>query len=180
MLCGGRSSRMGTDKSLLAYEGVPMARRAADVLLAAGCDEVIAIGGDVDALGALGLSVVADGWPGEGPVGGVLTALRARPAATHVVVMACDLPRMTPATVRSLIAALEDAPEAVVAAARTDRLEPMCAVWRPSASPALEDALTTGERRLHAVIGTLDAVQVPVPSADLANINAPGDLPSRL
>lgn len=171
---------MGTDKALLPVDGVPMARRVADALTAAGCDDVVALGGDAAALRDLGLATVPDEWPGEGPVGGVLTALRARPAAVNVAVVACDLPYLTATTVRSLLAALDGAPGAALAVARTDRLEPMCAVWRHGATGALEAAMAAGERRLHAVIGGLTAVEVDVPPADLANINAPGDLQSRL
>ncbi|HJR26495.1 MAG TPA: NTP transferase domain-containing protein, partial [Acidimicrobiales bacterium] len=39
VLCGGRSTRMGRDKALLELHGVPMARRVADALTAAGAAE---------------------------------------------------------------------------------------------------------------------------------------------
>lgn len=180
VLCGGRSSRMGTDKSLLPVDGVPMARRVADALLAGGCHDVVAVGGDADALGHLGLRVVPDRCPGEGPVGGVLTALGALAAGDDdlVVVVACDMPHLTGATVSSLVRALSAEEHAVAAVGRSDRLEPLCAAWRPSAGAALEAALAAGERRLHAVLGALTVAAVAVPRADVANINAPGDLGS--
>ena len=75
VLCGGASRRMGVDKAAVEVDGTPMARRVGDVLAAAGCSPVIAIGGDPTALGHLGLDVVDDGFPGQGPLGGILTAL---------------------------------------------------------------------------------------------------------
>ena len=66
---------MGRDKSLLPVHGAPMVMHVVSALRSAGCDPVQAIGGDAPALAALGLDVVGDGHPGEGPLGGVITAL---------------------------------------------------------------------------------------------------------
>ena len=179
VLCGGRSSRMGTDKSLLPVDGVPMARRVADALIAGGCGRVVAVGGDPEGLAAVGLEVVPDGWPGEGPLGGVLTALRAiGPDADAVVVVACDMPYLSGATVSALVTALQADHALLAAVGRTDRIEPLCAVWRLSATATLADALAAGERRLHAVLAGLPVAEVAVPGADVVNINAPGDLGS--
>lgn len=171
---------MGRDKAFVTVDGVPMARRVADVLLGAGCEPVMAVGGDADGLAALGLATVRDGWPGEGPVGGVLTALRHWVDADAVVAVACDLPRLTSDTVRALLAALDATPEANAAAAFTDRVEPLCVAWRPAASTGLRDALDAGERRLHVVLETLAPIHVAVDLQDLTNVNAPSDLGTNL
>jgi molybdopterin-guanine dinucleotide biosynthesis protein A len=180
VLCGGRSSRMGRDKAFVEVDGVPMARRVADALADAGCDSVEAVGGDAPGLAALGLVTVPDGWPGEGPVGGVLTALEHWPDADAVVVVACDLPHLTAHTIRALVAALAAAPGALAGVAFTDRVEPLCVGWRPAASVSLRAALEAGERRLHVVLATLPIVTVPVDLQDLANVNAPSDLGTNL
>ncbi|HEU5454982.1 MAG TPA: NTP transferase domain-containing protein, partial [Nocardioides sp.] len=82
---------MGTDKALLEVDGIPLARRVANALRAAGADPVVAVGGDLEALGALGLHAEPDLHPGEGPLGAILTALAATTEAV-VVGRACDLP----------------------------------------------------------------------------------------
>ena len=56
VLTGGRSSRMGVDKSLLPVGGVAMAKMVADALAGGGCEPIVCQGGDVEALAALGLS----------------------------------------------------------------------------------------------------------------------------
>ena len=180
VLCGGRSSRMGRDKAFVEVDGVPMARRVADALAAAGCSPVVAIGGDATGLRSLGLDTLADEWPGEGPVGGVLTALHAFPDADAVVVVACDLPRLSAHTVTRLLEALTGAPSTVAAVAFSDRIEPLCVAWRPAASTLLAAALSDGERRLHAVLASVPRVEVAVDLQDLANVNAPGDLGTSL
>jgi len=169
---------MGRDKALVRVAGVPMAARVAASLTAAGCAPVVAIGGDRPALTALGLAVVPDRYPGEGPLGGVLTALGHHTDLDVVVVAACDLPRLGPETIAAVVAGLA-APgrRADVAMARTDRLQPLCAAWRMSAGAALAAAFHSGERRLQAAIRDLVLVEVDVDAAELANVNTTGDLP---
>lgn len=173
VLCGGASRRMGRDKALLPIDGVAMAARVAAALREGGCDEVVAIGGDAIGLAQLGLTFVADEFPGEGPLGGVITALAAHAGAAAVVVVACDLPALRPATVRALVAAL---PGHDVAVATAGRPQPVCAAWRPAAEATLRSAFAHGERRMMAAFASLSQVAVPVEVQDLANVNTPEDL----
>jgi len=103
----------------------------------------------------------------------VITAL-ASCDAPAVLVVACDVPYLTVGTVRAL---LERPGAEHVAVAVTDRLEPMCALWLRTALGQVRGIFAGGERRLFAVLDQLDSRQVPVNPQDLANVNAPGDLP---
>ncbi len=179
MLCGGASRRMGRDKALIEVDGTSMVLRVVAALRAGGCEPVVAIGGDRAALEQLGIVVVDDLFPGEGPLGGVITALAGSPADL-VVVASCDLPHLTGATVGSLVAAMEGdqsttTPE--VAVAVTDRPHPTCAAWRPGTLPTLRRVFDGGERRLTAAIAELRAAEIQADAQDLANVNTPGDLP---
>ena len=173
ILCGGASRRMGTDKAFVEVDGVAMVVRAATVLRAAGCHPVFAVGGNRYALAAIGIECVTDLHPGEGPVGGVITALDAC-SAPAIVVVACDLPYLTVHTVRSLIAAAGAEQVTVVV---TDRVQPMCALWSRGSLDPLRQSFEGGERRLLSVLDHLETKQVPANPLDLANVNAPGDLP---
>jgi molybdopterin-guanine dinucleotide biosynthesis protein A len=170
VLCGGASSRMGVDKATLPVDGVAMARRVADALAAAGCSPVSAIGGDPDELSRLGLEHIVDQYPGDGPLGGVLTALALQAPAA---VMACDLPGLRAETVTSLLDALGEHDAAI---AFSDRAEPLCAVWSDRAAPVLRARFQAGERAMHRAIDGLDIAWVTVAATDLHNVNAPGDL----
>jgi molybdopterin-guanine dinucleotide biosynthesis protein A len=174
ILAGGASRRMGRDKALLEVGGIAMARRVADALTDAGCASVYAVGGDTVGLGAIGVRVVADRWPGEGPLGGILTALDVATAPTLVV--ACDLPWLTASTLQAVIAAAVASPDADVVAASTDRLEPLCALWLPRARDALHDAFDAGERAVHRAMDGLRVATCRVDAAAVRNVNAPGDL----
>src|SRR6185436_398763 len=91
VLTGGASQRMGTDKALIDVDGRALALSVADALRSAGATRVLAVGGDLVALRGLGLEAIPDQHAGEGPLGGILTALEATDEDV-VVVLACDLP----------------------------------------------------------------------------------------
>ena len=76
VLCGGRSRRFGRDKATYAFNGTPLAKISLLALREAGASAVFSIGGDVDALADMGFMAVPDDYPGEGPLGGIICALR--------------------------------------------------------------------------------------------------------
>lgn len=187
---------MGTTKALVEVDGVPMARRVAEALHGGGCEPVLLVGGSPEELAPLHLPVVADAHPGEGPLGGVLTALRlaaapgtsipgtavpddAHPAgvrAEAVFVAPCDLPSLDSSAVRSLIEHATTAPDVDVVVARGERLEPALAIWRTTTLDAVETAFDRGERALHRVVGEVRSAEVVVDRRALHNVNAPGDI----
>lgn len=180
VLTGGNSRRMGRTKALVEVGGSPMAARVAAALLEAACAPVELIGGDAVELAPLGFAVVADLHPGEGPLGGVLTALATGGGPSHdtddVVVVACDLPHLTSEIVARLAAAARSNPAAPAVVARTDRIQPSCALWRPVALVPVVDAFREGERSLHRVLRAIGAVEVPVDRDALVNVNTPSEV----
>ena len=177
VLAGGRSSRMGRDKALVEVAGRPLASIAAQALADAGAAEVLVIGGDADALGGLGLAVVADEHPGEGPLGAIITAL-ARAREGIVMVLACDMPAIDRVTVTAIVDALAGAPDADVAAPQLgDRLQILTAAYRTRLRPVLEAAFAGGERAPRRALRGSTVVAVDGLDADrLADVDRPADL----
>jgi molybdenum cofactor guanylyltransferase len=162
VLTGGASTRMGRDKAAVVVEGSPMAVRVADALRAGGAREVVCVGGDA--------GDIPDAFPGEGPLGGIITALRWAGDET-VVTAPCDMPWITAAEVRALAVALGGD----VAYAKGAHL---LAAWGPSCLPRLEAAFAAGERSPKRALALLVAVVVELPDGAWSNdVDTPDDLP---
>jgi molybdopterin-guanine dinucleotide biosynthesis protein A len=173
VLIGGDSSRMGTDKATFEVDGVPMANRVAGAARQAGAAELLMVGGTQGRAKALDGVWKKDAYPGEGPLGGVITALK---TATNdsVVVLSCDMPFITPAVIRSLVDGLADAQATV---GRTDRLNWLCAAWsKDECLGSLQGVWKRNERAVHRAAVLLDVLEVPVPAVAVRNINTPADL----
>ena len=171
ILTGGASRRMGRTKALVEIDGMPMASLVCQALRDVRCEEIFLVGGDPDELSALDLTVVADRHPGEGPVGGVITALH-HASTDAVLVVACDLPFLTDDTMRRLLAR---AGSAHVVVARTDRIQPTIALWPRSALADIERAFASGTRSMHRLLDEFDLCEVPVDPAEVVNVNSPED-----
>ena len=170
---------MGRDKATLEVGGRAMAVRVAEALLAAGAHEVMAIGGDAGTLRALGLAVVADDEPGEGPFPATLTALR-HASTDVVVVLACDLVAPNPAAIGTLVGRLRAAaPDIVAAVPVIDGHHQWTHVaWRRAALAALEEARRAGAGSLRRACEGLALEPVTeLMAADLADADQPRDLP---
>lgn len=172
---------MGRDKALLRLGGEPMAARVSKALGSAGAARVIAVGGDAAALSGAGLAVVADIWPGEGPLGGVVTALE---CLDHdvVLVAACDLAHPSPAALAATVACVREAPHADVAVPVSGgRRHWVHAAWRRSTRDALVGQFDAGVRALHRAVerAGLAVVEVEgVNPAGLVDVDVPGDVPT--
>lgn len=169
---------MGRDKALVEVDGRPMVLAAVEALSGAGAAEVVVVGGDAVALSALGLRVVPDEHPGEGPLGGLVTALGTA-SLELVAVLSCDLPAATPTAVTMVVAALEGAADAAWAAPVVDgRRQLLHAAYRRSASAHWTEAFAAGERSLQRPAdGVAGVVVSGIDPAALADVDRPEDLP---
>jgi molybdenum cofactor cytidylyltransferase len=111
LLAAGGSSRMGSPKQLLTYQGQTLLRRAAETAIAAKCDPVVVvIGAEAERMRQelVGLSVhiaVNSGW--ERGIGssirvGVQSVLDCSPAVSSTFILLCDQPFVTAATLQRL------------------------------------------------------------------------------
>lgn len=185
VLAGGGSVRMGADKAFIAVGGVPMVVKAVTALREAGADPAVVVGGDGPGLLKLGLGHVPDRYPGQGPLGGIITALGALDAPL-VMILSCDLIGPSPEAVAAVLghaAASETAD--VVAPVVGGRRQWLHAAWRPACLPALEAAFARGARGPSQAGPDLTVEAVPEPEGGwppdaFHDADRPGDLPARL
>ena len=168
---------MGRSKMLVDIDGRAMALVVADALRTGGCEPIALIGGSATELGPLGLPVVADLHPGEGPLGGAITALAHFESATHVLVAACDLALLDGVTVRALLMTANSTPDAAAVVARTDRNEPGLVVWNRRVLEVLRSAFADGTRAVHRALSLVEVLTQQVDASVMHNVNRPDDVP---
>jgi molybdopterin-guanine dinucleotide biosynthesis protein A len=159
VLAGGQSTRFGKDKAAAEFDGKKMLERAVAVLSEVVVQvNVVAPAGRYDNWGS---RVVADQWPGEGPLGGIITALqnteRSSERQDWNLIVSCDMPFLTPVWLEYLVerAVMSDAQ--VVLAHSEHGPEPLCACWRTEAAETLQRAFESGVRRVTEGIARLRA-----------------------
>ena len=132
----------------------------------------------------LGVRVVHDDIPFEGPLVGLVVGLRAS-TADRVLVVAGDMPSLVLSVASALIDELSSgASAAVLEQASRARPLPM-SLQRIPALKRGEDLVGAGERRLRALVDVLEAVVIPEPEwraldpegRSVIDIDTPKDLP---
>lgn len=176
--------RMGVDKTLLSVEGRPLITHVVDAVGAV-CAHTLIVTNRPESLEgvefAADITVLTDEVPYQGPLGGLVTALKEAPDE-WVLAVAADMPYLSPSIVHALWAARGAAD--VVLPVTPEGPEPLLALYSRACLPVARKVLATGRRRLVAVLGDLDVAEVPVESLRSAdpelrsfrNINTPEEL----
>jgi len=125
ILAGGQSRRMGRNKAFLEVDGRPVIRRLIERFDAV-FSEVLIVSNDPGAYRGVCAKVVADIFPGRGPLAGIHSAL-SHAKNGWIFVSACDCVFFNPEVVRGLWA-LSDGVDAVVAEL-DGYLEPLNALY---------------------------------------------------
>lgn len=166
VLTGGKSRRMGFDKTALSISGVACAERVARVLLGA-LGPVIEVGPGVTSLPAR-----REDPPGSGPLAAtcagfahLCTLISPEPA---VVVAAGDLPFLSDAVVRML--AFWPGSGSVVPVV-AGRAQPLCARWSAASLRDAARELARGERSMRPLLSSPD-LELLEPSAWPTSVEA--------
>ena len=165
---------MGRDKALLPFRGSLLGKSVAQAVLeAAGSVTLV---GDLALSDSIGYPAIPDLYPGEGPLGGILTALQHTTAEWNLVT-ACDMPELTPDFLAGLLDAAGQAVADVLMPAGPGGLpEPLCAVYRRETREAIAAAFRSGIRKVTAAFAGLRVVQIPVTEIKpFQNVNTPED-----
>ena len=155
VLAAGRSSRMGSDKALLAVpDGRPFWASQRDVLARAGAAEIFLSAREEHAWAATATgfsAVLHDKVLRGGPLAGIAVALE-RAAHAHLAVLAVDLPRMEAVWFASLLA--ECAPGVGVVGRHGNFFEPLAAVYPRELLPLAQAALAKRDLSLQHLLAS--------------------------
>ncbi|HTZ34176.1 MAG TPA: molybdenum cofactor guanylyltransferase [Methylomirabilota bacterium] len=144
---GGGSTRFGRDKALVELGGQTMLARMAELLeRVCGSVQIVAPSGKYAYPPAF---VLPDRYPGQGPLGGILTALSAQSTSDEwALIVSCDMPFLTLDFLTYLRNHAQSSSEQVIVPESDNGLEPLCAAWKRQALPEIQMAFDDGVRKV--------------------------------
>lgn len=180
VLAGGKSNRMGQDKALMRFGKKPLVLRAAESL--GPFVQEIAVLASPGRCRNLGLPVIVDKWPDQGPLAAVCTGLHSSRTEWNIF-LACDLPLVSRQFMRFLVERVRATRSDAVVPRAEDGWQPLCAAYHSRCRTVFAQAIEEGRR---SIIGLFDEVRVEAITHDemvsaglsheeLANANTPED-----
>lgn len=182
---GGKSSRMGSDKSFVDLLGQPMIEHILARVSSLGQAETILITNKPAEYAHLGLPLYTDVLPDKGSLGGIYTALH-HSASDYTLVIACDMPFINPDLLRYMVGLVDtaDASYDVIVPRVEGYPEGLHAIYRKTCLPFIRERLDADRLK---IIGFYDSVRVryidepeylPLDPRKLSflNINTPEEL----
>jgi len=177
VLTGGKSRRMGQDKSMIAWYGKPQRYTMAGMLTSL-CEKVYIScrpeqKHDIDSR----YTALEDAYTDLGPYGAILSAFKAGPNAAWLIT-ACDLPLLDHDTLRYLIQHRDPAKIATTFKSPHDELpEPLITIWEPRSYPILLSFLSEGRTcPRKALINSDVSILTPPDPTALMNVNTPEEM----
>lgn len=174
ILAGGKSSRMGSDKGLMVWNGKPMIAHVihatqkitSDILVVTNNEEYT----------QFGLPVFPDEQTDKGPLAGLLSGLR-KTKYEYNLVLSCDIPGIQPEVLNYLFASCSGYDITLLRV--KDDVHPLIGVYRTTCIPIIESQLQNGQLRLKDLF---KLVQTQILSGEqfdqqnFRNLNSPEDL----
>ncbi|MFZ4827930.1 MAG: molybdenum cofactor guanylyltransferase [Phototrophicaceae bacterium] len=146
IVAGGKSSRMGTDKSFVLIHDRPLIQHQLDRVHALGQAETFIVTNHFERYAKLGLPMVSDVLPEMGSLGGIFTALT---HAQHdwVFTLACDMPFINRELLQYMLACVDDRVDGVV-----PRVEGypqgLHALYRKTCLPSIQQRLSASHLKV--------------------------------
>lgn len=185
VLAGGQSSRMGQDKALLCWDGTPMLQRVCRAASPC-CDRVYILTPWQERYQASishtipNLHWLAETHPRQGSIVGLLQGMT-EIEADWILLLACDLPLLDPVILQVWINQLDRLTNPILALVprQSHGWEPLCAFYRKTALPELQNFIQQGGRSFQIWLSQISVQPLDVigqESQMLWNCNTPKDL----
>lgn len=176
ILCGGYSTRMQEDKSMIAYHGVPQWKYLAEVLQQLVPEVYLSCREDQLPGFESYDRFIVDSVPAKGPSAGLLSAHQKEPGTAWLVV-ACDLPLLSAESLHYLLQHRNPAKAATTFVSPVNHLaEPLITIWEPAALNALKRNVENGMNCPRKTLLNIDIELLDNPRAEEQfNANTPED-----
>ena len=183
VLAGGRSRRMGTDKSMMMLNGKSLIEYSIDALKPL-CHNVV-ISSNNFIYDFTGCEVWPDELPDKAPMVGIYSCLK-RSKTDINIILSCDMPLISTSMLEYLLANSVNH-DITVPIHGDSFIEPLCGIYKQSSIAILKKFIDKGNFRLNECIRAASHQlvivdpQLPFYSKNLfSNINTPDDFESLL
>lgn len=178
ILAGGKSARMKTNKAVLELCGRRLIEYVVDAVKTV-IEKPMIISNTPEPYSFLGLPIFPDIIKSIGPLGGIYTALN-HCESVHCLVLACDLPFITPELLGFLLE--QERNYDVLAIDSGQGVEPLCAIYRQSCLTEIERQIDSGQYKVSDFYSNVDINILRIGSDDklynsnlFFNVNDPAD-----
>ncbi|MPQ47892.1 NTP transferase domain-containing protein [Marinifilum sp. N1E240] len=181
ILSGGKSSRMGTEKGLVAWNGKPLIEYSLECIRGI-CDQIV-ISSNKNCYNYLNLPVINDEIKECGPIGGIYSCMKKIKADLYLVI-SCDVPNVPTQLFTDMIGDIEDA-DLICPIDDSNRKQPLISVYSANCLSILTSELMDGNYKMMRLLDLLKVKLFQIsPNLDyynsklLSNANSPDDVAS--
>lgn len=178
ILAGGRSERMGMDKAMISYHGVPQFEYLINQFKSLGIEVSLSCREDqVSLFQEKNVDLIVDRFSEIGAVGGIASALALHDNSAFFVV-ACDMPAVNAEVIQELLSQRDV--HAVATGFYNDEkkwIEPLCTIWEPSSLSVIMQELALNKTCPRKMLMS-QKVKMVTPSSPsfVANANRPEEM----
>jgi molybdenum cofactor guanylyltransferase len=179
ILAGGKSSRMGTDKGLMLFDGAPMITHVINAVSSMFQNVVIITNNNE--YHKFGLPTITDIYKEVGPIGGLTTGLQSSKTEWNFFV-ACDMPFIKSTVIQYLLDN-RNVYDAIIPFYQ-NLPEPLCALYNRKLVSIFESCIAEKDYKIQNTYNKLNYKKVELPAAYFSesnpflNINSLKDFPN--
>jgi molybdopterin-guanine dinucleotide biosynthesis protein A len=185
VMAGGKSSRMGTDKAMLYFDGQKMIERTLCVLKEVFHLRPLIVTNTPELYEGLEADVVTDIIKDSGPLAGIHTALSLA-GTPYIFVVACDMPLLSAPFIKVVLSELDDN-DVVIPFESETKNHPLHAIYSARCLPYIEKCLNQKKQRIIAFFPDVKVKEVDVlkyeslrAEQSCINVNTPEELKQTL
>jgi molybdenum cofactor guanylyltransferase len=157
ILSGGKSRRMGVDKSLMLLKGKPLIQHAIDAIRPL-CERVI-----ISSNNPIYDFTSCEVWPDtlfiKAPIIGIYSCLKGSQTDINII-LSCDVPLIPTELFEYLLSNAEN--HNIILPRHDNFLEPLCGIYKKSVIPVLEDAINKQNYKLHTLIDSTSCLSLEI------------------
>ena len=171
ILAGGHSTRMGTDKGFLLWNGKPFIQHIIEAVQPL-VQEIIIVS-DNPSYDVFNINRIKDVISDAGPLAGIYSGLKHSKHEKNIV-LSCDIPRINTAVLKKLFITNNDIDIVQLKSNGNDM--PLIAMYNKSCATTFEHLLKQGERKLRFAVRQCNVHTIELDNRDsfyTANFNTP-------